>query len=407
MASDLGLHFYRMSIAWSRLLPNGFANKISEDGLNYYNNLIDGLLEKGIQPMVTLYHWDLPQRLQDLGGWTNPLIVDWFGDYARVVFSHFGDRVKSWITINEPSSICDIGHGSEIMAPGWQDPDNAVYLCNKYVLLSHAKAYRIYEAEFKAKYQGELSLANHLMWYEPFSPEDEELAETAREYIGGRYSHPVYSKEGGWPPVIEKVIAELSQKKGYKRSILPEFTKEEVEYIRGTFDFYAFNHYTSRLIRKAKEGEELGPFPLGDAPHINGKYEVHPDWKSTPSFWFYVYPEGIRQQLLWVRKQYGDIKIIITENGYSSETGLNDTERINYYRDYLKQVLLAIKEDGLNITGYTAWTLMDNFEWTDGYNSRFGLYEVDFTSPERTRTPKASAEFYKKLIQRHSLNFEL
>ncbi|KAG6451630.1 hypothetical protein O3G_MSEX007275 [Manduca sexta] len=394
MAAELGLHFYRFSIAWSRLLPNGFADKISEDGLNYYNNVIDGLLEKGIQPMVTLYHWDLPQSLQDLGGWTNPLIVDWFGDYARVVFSHFADRVKIWITINEPLSFCDGTYSYGTNAPGIYDPEVGTYLCNKNVLLAHAKAYRIYDKEFREMYQGELTLANHLMWYEPFTPEDEELTETARQYMVGRYSHAVYSKEGGWPPAVEQVVAELSKAKGYSESTLPAFTDEEIEFIRGTFDYYAVNHYTSQLTRTVDDG----------SPGLNVEYEIHPDWKPTQSSWFYVYPEGIRKQILWLRERYGDMKFIITENGYSSSIGLQDTERIEYYKEYLKQLLLGIKEDGLNITGYTAWTLMDNFEWTDGYNSRFGLYEVDFSSPERTRTPKASAEFYKNLIRHNSLS---
>ncbi|KAG6451631.1 hypothetical protein O3G_MSEX007275 [Manduca sexta] len=404
MAADLGLHFYRMSIAWTRLLPNGFANKISEDGLNYYNNLIDGLLEKGIQPMVTLYHWDLPQSLQDLGGWTNPLIVDWFGDYARVAFSLFGDRVKTWITINEPLVICDVPYNTASMAPAILDPDVGAHLCAKNIIMAHAKAWRIYDKEFRTKYHGELSLANHLIWYEPFTPEDEEITNAAREYMVGRYSHPIYSKEGGWPPVIEKMMAENSKAKGYRKSNLPAFTKEEIEFVRGTFDFYAVNHYTSRLIRRAKEGEEFGAYPLGDVPDVGAKYEINPDWKSTTSSWFFVYPEGLRNQILWLRKQYGDMKFIVTENGYARLKGVDDTDRIEYYTEYLKQLLRAIKEDGVNITGYTAWTLMDNFEWMDGYISRFGLYEVDFSSPERTRTPKASAEFYKNLIRHNSLS---
>ncbi|XP_037298730.1 myrosinase 1-like isoform X2 [Manduca sexta] len=402
MTADLGLHFYRISIAWTRLLPNGFANKISEDGLNYYNNVIDGLLEKGIQPMVTLYHWDLPQSLQDLGGWTNPLIVNWFGNYARIAFSLFGDRVKTWITINEPLIMCDVPYNTGSMAPAIVNPDVGAHLCAKNVLMAHAKAWRIYDKEFRPKYHGELSLANHLIWYEPFTPEDEEITETAREYMAGRYSHPIYSKEGGWPPVIEKIMAENSKAKGYSESNLPAFTKEEIDLVRGTFDFYAVNHYTSRHTQ-GEEGEEFGAF-RSDVPDVGAKYEINPDWKPTTSSWFFVYPEGLRNQIVWLREQYGDMKFIVTENGYARLKGLDDTDRIEYYTEYLKQLLLAMKVDHVNVSGYTHWSLMDNFEWLDGYTSKFGLYEVNFTDPMRERTPRASANYYSKIIKQRKLD---
>ncbi|KAJ0171322.1 hypothetical protein K1T71_012872 [Dendrolimus kikuchii] len=401
MAEELGLHFYRFSISWPRLLPNGFTNYISKDGQEYYNNLINGLLSKGIEPVVTIYHWDLPQKLQDLGGWLNPLMTDWFADYAKVVFSLYGDRVKTWITLNEPIAICDAVYSVGLLAPAVHVPDVGTYICNKNTMIAHAKAWRIYDKEFRALYNGEVSLANQVLWYDPLTPDDEDIAEAAREYMGGRYSHPIYSKEGGWPPVIEKMVAEASKKRGYKKSNLPEFSKEEIELVRGTFDFYALNHYTSRLARHAEPGEEL--HLLGDAPDINGKFLVNPEWTRTASDWFFVNPEGLRRLLVWLKKQYGDIKILITENGYASGAGLEDVERINYYRDYLEQVLVAIKEDGVNVVGYTAWTLMDNFEWMHGYQSKFGLYEVDFDSPMRTRTPRASAIYYKNIIKAHSL----
>ncbi|KAJ0171327.1 hypothetical protein K1T71_012877 [Dendrolimus kikuchii] len=403
MAEELGLHFYRFSISWPRLLPNGYTNYISKDGQEYYDNLINGLLEKGIEPLATIYHWDLPQNLQNLGGWLNPLITDLFADYAKVVFSLYGDRVKTWITINEPVVMCDLTFNTGTMAPPLVIDDVGAYICNKNTMIAHAKAWRIYDQEFRALYNGEVSLANQLFWFDPLTPDDEDMAEAARENMAGRYSHPIYSKDGGWPPVIEKMIAEVSRKRGYKKSNLPEFTQEEIELVRGTFDFYALNHYTSRLIRHAEPGEELQPWPFGDAPDLNGKIHINPDWAGTTSSWFFVNPEGLRRQLVWLKKQYGDIKFLITENGYASGAGLRDTERVNYYRDYLEQVLLAIKEDGVNVIGYTAWTLMDNFEWMDGYESKFGLYEVDFDSPMRTRTPRASANYYKSIIKAHRL----
>ncbi|KAJ0171328.1 hypothetical protein K1T71_012878 [Dendrolimus kikuchii] len=400
MAEELGLHFYRFSISWPRVLPSGYANYISKDGREYYDNLINGLLEKGIEPLVTIYHWDLPQNLQELGGWLNPMITDLFADYAKVLFSLYGDRVKTWLTLNEPMAMCDGTFNTGTMAPPLVVEDVGAYICNKNILIAHAKAWRIYDEEFKPLYNGEVSIANNFFWYEPLTPDDEDIAEAARQNMGGRYSHAIYTKEGGWPPVIEKMVAEASEKKGYNKSNLPEFTQDEIELIRGTFDFYAVNHYTTRLIRHAEPGEELD---LNDVPDLNGKVLVNPDWPTTTSSWFSVYPEGLRRQLVWLKEQYGDIKFLITENGYSSGIGLEDTARINYYRDNLEQILLAIKEDGVNVVGYTAWTLMDNFEWSDGYQSRFGLYEVDFDSPTRTRTPRASAAYYKNIIKAHKL----
>ncbi|XP_063897513.1 lactase/phlorizin hydrolase [Helicoverpa armigera] len=406
MAEELGLHFYRFSLSWSRILPSGFPNIINEEGKNYYNNLIDGLLEKGIQPMVTIYHWDLPQSLQDLGGWANPLIVDWFVDYARVAYTLFGDRVKVWITINEPVVFCDGVYNSGRFAPLIYSPEVGAYLCNKYALLAHAKAWRLYDQEFKPKYHGKVSLANQMVWFEPYDSTEEhiELAELARQNSNGRYAHPIYSKAGGWPPSIEKVLEEVSLKRGYSKSSLPAFTQEEIELMRGTYDYFAMNYYTTRLIRKAREGEQFTAWPLGDCIDLNAIIEKREDWPTAQSYWFYVFPEGFRRQLNWMKQQYGDMEIIITENGISTVGGLDDQERIQYYRDHLEQILLAVKEDGLNVTGYCAWTLMDNFEWGDGLAVKFGLYEVDFSDPMRKRIPRASARYYSDIISSHSLD---
>ncbi|XP_075985561.1 myrosinase 1-like [Anticarsia gemmatalis] len=404
MAKELGLDFYRFSLSWSRLLPTGLDNYVSEDGTAYYNNLINGLLAAGIQPMVTLYHWDLPLPLQELGGWTNPLIADWFTDYARVAYSLFGDRVKIWLTINEPIVICDVAYNTGVLAPGIRSPEHGANICTKNVLLSHAKAYRLYDTEFRSRYHGEVSLANQLVWFEPATADDKELAEIAIENVTGRYSHPIFSKEGGWPPVIEKMMAERSKEKGYSKSVLPPFTQEEKELIRGTYDFYAMNHYTSRLIRKAKEGEHTATWYFGGFRDMNAVLSPGSDWKPTASTWFYQYPPGIRGQLVWLKEHYGDMKFMITENGLATFGGLNDQDRIDYYESYLKQLLLAIREDGVKLTHYTAWTLMDNFEWTDGYSVKYGLYEVDFEDPKRPRVPRASAHYYASIIKNHSLN---
>uniref|UniRef100_A0A2H1WZM4 SFRICE_030583 n=1 Tax=Spodoptera frugiperda TaxID=7108 RepID=A0A2H1WZM4_SPOFR len=277
MASELGLQFYRFSISWPRLLPTGLVDEISDDGKNYYNNLIDGLLEKGIEPVVSIYHWEMPQLLQDLGGWANPKIADWFADYARVVFTLFGDRVKIWLTINEPIVECDYYYGQGILAPQL-DYYVGPYMCNKNLLLSHARAYRVYDEEFRHKYHGKVSIVNHLLWLKAYSPEYEEEAEVARQFLTGRYAHPIYSKKGGWPSVVEKTVAKASKKQGFRESRLPAFTEEEIELVRGTYDFFAMNHYTSRLVRTAEPDEDVVKTMFTYVPDADLVLDTDPAW---------------------------------------------------------------------------------------------------------------------------------
>ncbi|XP_048484016.1 myrosinase 1 [Plutella xylostella] len=406
MAKELGLDFYRFSIAWTRLVPNGFSNAISEDGKNYYNNLIDGLLAHGIQPMPTLYHWDLPQRLQDLGGWTNPLVADWFADYARVAFSLFGDRVQYWITINEPTMVCELGYGLGLVAPLIKEPEVGKYMCIKNIMMAHAKAYRVYEREFKHLFNGKLSLANHYVWYEGETDSDGIAAELTRQFQYGLYLHAVYSKEGGWPPAVEQHIAENSRREGYNSSRLPGFTQEEKNLARGTSDYIAVNHYSSRAVRQHRARVPAAQSsPFSGNFEFNVTYEGRPEWKKGRSFWFLINPAGLRNVLSWLKTRYGDHEVVITENGYSDVPDVvNDDVRINYFREYLTQVHQAITEDGVNVTGYTAWSLMDNFEWVEGYKSTFGLYQVDFSRADRPRTPRKSARYYASVARANSLD---
>ncbi|XP_045762999.1 myrosinase 1-like [Maniola jurtina] len=405
IAADLGLDFYRFSLSWPRILPTGFPNYINEDGRRYYDNLINGLLEKGIEPVVTMYHWDMPQRLQNLGGWSNPLMVDWFADYAKVLYQLFGDRVKTWITINEPFTICTVGYAVDAFSSGVKDSEVGRYICIKNVVLAHSKAWRIYDQEFRKEFKGRVGVAHQLFYLDPATKEDEEIAALAHEYFYGLYTHPVFSKDGGWPPGIEKVMAKNSEIQGYPQSRLPAFTDEEKKLAKGAYDFFGFQFYTSRKLRRLKDGESLGtPSPMRNIDELDAIFEVDPSWEQGACFWFYSYPEGMRKALAWVKAQYGDVEVIITENGYSSKGyGLQDYDRIKYYRDHLEQVLLSIREDKVNITGYTAWTLIDNFEWNDGYTTKFGLYEVNFDDPKRPRTPRDSAEYYKEVIKTRSV----
>ncbi|XP_045761874.1 myrosinase 1-like [Maniola jurtina] len=404
-AIQMGLQTYRFSISWARILPTGFTNEFNKAGAKYYSDLIDALLAAGIEPIVTIYHWELPVKIQDLGGWTNPLIVKWFGDYARVVYTLYADRVKTWLTINEPVAICDYFYNLGLFAPRIKEPTFAPYLCNKYIMLAHAKAYRIYEHEFRRTFQGKISLANNVLWIEPLHPNDEALAELGRQYQTGRYSHPIFSKQGGWPPSVEKWMLELSLKQGYAESRLPPFTREEKEFIQGTADFYGINFYTTSLIRPARRGDKPGVWFIDGSPELNATLETPPDAYYGGSPILPVVPEGIRKELRWLKQQYGNVEILITENGFSTlERQLDDYDRADFIREHLEQVLLSIKVDNVNVVGYTVWSLIDNFEWLDGYRTKFGLYEIDYSHPNRTRIPRVSAHYYACVTAKRSLD---
>ncbi|XP_023950608.1 myrosinase 1 isoform X2 [Bicyclus anynana] len=404
-AAQMRLQTYRFSINWVRILPSGFTNEINKAGAQYYSDLIDALLAEGIEPIVTLFHWDLPVKIQDLGGWTNPLIVKWFGDYARVVYTLYSSRVRTWLTMNEPVAVCDYYYNSERFPPRVKESMYAPYLCNKYIMLAHANAYRIFEREFKPSCPGRISLANNVLWIEPFSPNDTELAELGRQYQTGRYSHPIFSKQGGWPPLVEKFMLELSLKQGFAESRLPPFTAEEIEFMKGTADFYGINFYTTSLIRPSKPKEEPGLWFITGSPELNAMLEPPPNAYYGALSILPVTPESMRKQFKWLTQQYGDIEILVTENGYSTfGHQLDDYDRADFIKEHLEQVLLSIKVDNINVTGYLVWSLIDNFEWLDGYRAKFGLYEVDFDHPNRTRTPRFSANYYACVIAERSLD---
>ncbi|GBP05950.1 Myrosinase 1 [Eumeta japonica] len=386
MMRELGLDFYRFSLSWSRILPSGFADKVNEAGVAYYNNLINEMLKYNIEPMITLYHWDLPQRLQDLGGWANPHIVDWFSDYARVAYEQFGDRVKYWITINEPREVCYQGYGANTMAPILDFKGIGEYLCAKNLLVAHAKAYHIYDEEFKPVNGGVIGITLSAYWYEPETDSEADVT-AAEEQI--QFENLVI-----FPPVMKEKIAAKSEKQGYPRSRLPEFTPEEIEYVRGSADFFGLNHYTTEIVYRNESVYGIRPVPSYYDDLETGFYQTQ-NRKMVP--W------GLYKLLTKIRESYNNPPVFITENGFSTTGGLEDDNRIRYYRGYLSAMLDAV-EEGSDVRAYAAWSLMDNFEWMQGYTERFGLYEVDYDCPERTRTPRKSAFVYKEILQTRALS---
>ncbi|KAJ8973917.1 hypothetical protein NQ317_000462 [Molorchus minor] len=397
----LGVNHYRLSISWSRILPTGFSNQINQAGLNYYRNLIKALKEYNIEPVVTLHHWDFPQSLQDVGGWPNAKLAEYFADYARIVFRELGEDVKYWITFNEPKQTCEGGYGLGRLAPGIKSSTIAEYLCAYTILLSHAKAYHIYDEEFRSTQNGMVSMVIDTAWMEPISnrTEDIEAAERRLQFTYGLYANPIV--KGNWPQVVIDRVNLRSEGENFTRSRLPEFTQEQIDYINGTYDFLCINSYTTALVRDIDEAEVGGNPSNGKDQRI--QEVTDPSWNTSAYGWAIV-PWGERKLLKWLKDTYDNPKILITENGMSDDgTLFEDDVRISYYQDYLTEILDAIYEDEVNVFGYTAWSFVDTFEWAHGYSQHFGFYHVNFTDDSRPRTPKKSVEFYKKLTTTHCL----
>ncbi|XP_050670543.1 myrosinase 1-like [Leptidea sinapis] len=405
MLRELGVDFYRFSLSWTRILPTGFPDKVNEAGVQYYSNLIDELLKYKIQPVVTIFHWDLPQKLQQLGGWTNPHIVNWYGDFARVAFSLFGDRVKYWITINEPHQLCHYGYGSPYIPPAMNLTGEADYLCSKNVLLAHARGYHIYDKEFRLWQEGMIFITINAEWFEPESEHDYEAAIDANQFWWGLYTHPILSRSGDYPEIVKHRIAVMSTKQGLLRSRLPELSSEEINYIRGTTDILGLNHYTSYLAYRNASTEEYygnitGPSFDADCGAMN--YQPG-DWQIGETNATMYAPWGFYKLLTFIRFEYDNIPVFITENGFGNSGALIDDDRVLYYRGYLSAMLDAIC-DGSHIVGYTTWSLMDSFEWPNGYSIRIGLYQVDYNNTSLPRTPRKSAYVYKEIIRSRTLD---
>lgn len=399
LIKDIGFKMYRISLSWSRLFPNGYTTNLNDDGVSYYNAVINELLANDIVPMVTLYHWDLPQKLEDEGGWLNANISNIFGDYARACFKLFGDRVKWWLTINEPYLVAS-GYGNIDYAPMLNQHGTGEYISGHNVLRAHAKAYRIYDKEFRSSQGGNISLPFFGNFYFPKSESsimDVEAAERANQFTIGWFAHPIFSKKGGYPEVMIENIYNKSIAGGLNESRLPTFTQEEIEELKGSCDYFGLNHYTTKLTEFGINGED---------PSINTDmevvYSINPNIPTAASPTFQVIPKGLRAALVWIKEQYNNPHIFITENGYCDTGEVQDEKRISYHTDYLKEVSGALKEDGCKILGYTVWSILDNLEWRKGYTLKFGLVQVDFNSTERPRKKKLSAQFFKELLQRHS-----
>ena len=391
-----GVMAYRFSISWPRILPDGTTRHVNQAGIDFYNQLIDELLANGITPWVTLYHWDLPLALQmEKDGWLNPAIADDFADYAALCFKHFGDRVKHWITLNEPWVIAILGYGKGIFAPG-RESTSEPYLAGHHLILAHAKAVKVYREQFQAQQQGQIGITNNCDWREPLtdSPADKEAAQRALEFFLAWFADPVYF--GHYP---QTMVDRLGDR-------LPKFTAEEVELIKDSSDFFGLNHYTTMLASDAT-GKEIQVAVYGNGG-ISEDQDVmlhqDPAWQKTSMGWAIV-PWGCKKLLQWIDERYQSPPIVITENGGAfpdklQDGQVDDQDRLDYVKTYLQACHEAI-EEGVKLKGYMLWSFMDNFEWASGYEKRFGIHYVDFETLERI--PKASSIWYREVIAENAV----
>ena len=382
---ELGLKGYRFSIDWSRVLPEG-TGKVNEKGIDFYNALIDELLEQGIEPYITLYHWELPYEIYKRGGWMNPEIVEWFGQYARLVAERFSDRVKYFFTLNEPQCFVGLGFLQGCHAPGVKAPLRDTFEMAHNALKAHGRAVQMLRAYGKQNVQIGYAPTSGMCYPEKETPKDIEAARKALFALPDDLSNWTWNVSWWSDPVILGKYPEEGMKKYEK--YLPVITDEDMKLISQPIDFYGQNIYNGRCIRMGTDGSPE------EVRRPAGFPKTATNWPVTPEA-LYWGPKFLYERY---RKP-----IYITENGrachdtVSQDGKVHDPNRIDFLARYLKNLKRAAEE--IDIRGYFQWSLMDNFEWDKGYAERFGIIYVDFETQERIW--KDSAYWYRDLIRRN------
>ncbi|XP_074111176.1 myrosinase 1-like [Cotesia typhae] len=330
LVKQLGANAYRISISWTRILPEGTSNYVNKDGINYYNNVINEMLNRNVTPYVTIFHWDLPQKLQDLGGWTNPKIIDWFVEYARVLFQEFGDRVKYWTTFNEPNIFCRFSYNG-LLAPGLNESGQSDYSCAHHALLAHAETYRMYKKEFYETQKGSVGIVVAIMVEVPENASDpEELAESklSWDFWNGWIINPIFSDHGDYPKAMKDRIAEYSAIQGFSQSRLPEFNSDQIQLVKNSADYFGFNFYSAFYIRKIKNYDIRSSVSRNGDVGVTVSSKKFPKDRNTP--W------AMEESLKRINENYNIPYFLITENGYWDEGTLCDTDRAQYFLDHLQ-----------------------------------------------------------------------
>ena len=380
---DLGVKAYRFSTAWSRVLPSG-RGQVNSKGLDFYDRLVDRLAEYEIKPVCTLYHWDLPQSLQDQGGWANRETTDWFAEYAQIMYDRLGDRVSHWATHNEPWVVAFLGHGTGLMAPGMADTSLA-YQVMHHLLLSHGKALQAYRA---GGYPGEIGIVVDIEHTQPASQSDADLEAWERysNYYPWICTEPIFN--GAYPAKLMEWLGPTA----------PKVKDGDLELIHQPVDFLGVNYYRGVEVR----------FDAGGGIHKCAVRQLTAPMCGYTNMDWGIYPDGLRSVLCQIRDKYGNPKVFITENGCAApdvldtEGRVKDWQRVDYLRSHLSAAHSAIQK-GANLGGYFHWSLMDNFEWAQGYSQRFGMVWIDFSN--QNRVPKDSFHWYRAVIARNGLEF--
>lgn len=377
----IGLRAYRFSISWSRVIPEE-SGRVNEAGLAFYERLVDALLDSGIVPFVTLFHWDLPQWTQERGGWLNRATADWFSHLATVVTTRLSDRVSNWFTINEPQCFVKFGHGDGTNAPGLKLPLGEQVQCAHVALLAHGKAALAVRAAAKSPPS---------VGWAPIGRTDFPASDRPADIDAARRSMMAVAERNLWnntwfadPVCLGHYPEDGLALFGHER---PKIEAGDMEIIRQPIDFYGLNIYDGRRVRMGTGGApEVVPFAPG-----------HP---QTAFRWF-ITPEALRWGPRFIYERYR-VPILITENGMSGtdwvavDGKVHDPQRIDYTARYLASLRRAV-DDGTDVRGYFHWSLLDNFEWAEGFKERFGLVHIDFST--LTRTLKDSATWYRGVIE--------
>nr|XP_043619406.1 beta-glucosidase 18-like [Erigeron canadensis] len=410
MMHSLGLKAYRFSISWSRILPRGRFGEVNPLGIMFYNRIIDNLVLKGIEPFVTIHHGDFPQELEEkYGSWLDPQMQDDFVHFADTCFKSFGDRVKYWITINEPNLVTEMGYERGVYPPnhcsqpfgiclaGDSDVEPLFVMHN--MLLAHGKTVKLYRETYQPKQSGLIGLVAHCFMYEPLtdSDSDHKAAERALIFnIGWSFDPPIF---GDYP----------QEMRDYHGSDLPRFSPEEKDFMKNSIDFIGINHYSAIYAKDCTNSScsETANRAIKGFVEITGERDGVLIGEPTSMPRFFVVPRGLEEIVNYVRDRYNNKPMFITENGYSSpkvqdikvEEIVNDVKRIEFHQAYLASLAKAMG-NGADVRGYFIWSLMDNYEWTQGYKVRFGLHYVDRVT--FNRVPKLSARWYQDFIKNNS-----
>jgi beta-glucosidase len=377
---ELGLRSYRFSIAWARVFPSG-SGRPNPAGLDFYNHLVDALAEAGIVPMATLYHWDLPQALQDQGGWEARDTANRFADYAAAMFEALGDRVKLWITHNEPYVTAYLGYKTGEHAPGILDEPRAVQVAH-HLLLSHALAVQAFRGGRNDGAKIGITLNLHPAKAVSEEPEDQQAAALFDAYQNRWFLDPVF--RGGYPLKLLEIFLRRHGTPRLQEEDLPTFASAPV-------DFLGVNYYFRQLVKRPERPGELFAAVRPDYP---GARFTEMGWE--------VWPDGLYDMLISLHREYGEPVLYVTENGAAfpddrlREGQIDDEDRVKYLHDHFQAAGRAMAE-GVRLKGYQVWSLLDNFEWAHGYGKRFGLVHVDFATQKRT--PKRSALWYRRVIE--------